>query len=72
MLGGVADDGDDDDADKQFGQVELVTGFLHRPREELADPADQRGGDPQHDEGFFQRPVCAVLFFDVPDLFGGA
>ena len=49
VLGGVADQRDDDHADEEVGHAEVARGRGHRRHQQLADDGDGGGGGEEHD-----------------------
>ena len=61
VLGGVADDRDDDRGDEELAEPRLLGEDLERADEDLRDERGRRGGDRQRDERSPQRPAADLL-----------
>ena len=59
VLGGVADDGDDDDADEERRQADRLRGLADRADEDLRHHADRHAGEGQGDHALAHRPRLA-------------
>ena len=59
MLGRVAHDGDDDQADEELADADVVGGLGDRPDEDLRHDADGDAGEGEHDHGALDRPRLA-------------
>lgn len=59
MFRGIADDGDDECADEQFGQAEPGRERIQRMYEPLAYESDHNGRDEQEQDGLVARPCRA-------------
>ena len=56
MLGRVADDRDDECAQEELGEADVMRGVLDRADEQLAHHPDEHAGDGQHQHRATQRP----------------
>ena len=53
MLGGVANEGDDHDADEQFGEAQCARGLRYCADQQLAHDCHRRGGREEHQHPSF-------------------
>src|SRR6201996_2520420 len=65
VLGRVADDRDDDDADEELGEADRFGGFGDRADQHLGHDPDEDARDRQGDHRGFDRPAPAVLLLVV-------
>ena len=61
VLGGVADDRDDDHADEELGEADRLRGLGDRADQDLGHDPDEDAGDRQRDHRGADRPAPAVL-----------
>src|SRR5262249_45826883 len=63
MLGDVADQRDDDDADEELGQAERLGDGVNRTDQHFAQDSNDDSGDNQDDDRGADAPLAARLFF---------